>query len=183
MNIIKTHIQLPSYVSPCCGGMLNSPYVILPMVCTTCYSTHEMLPFTVQFRPGLPIFEQVVYAAKKAIVAGHLRPGDLFPSVRLLSKELKVNPNTAHKVVSHLAEIGMLVAAPGVGMIVAESREHNAAERTELLGNDIESVVVEAKRLGISLEDALTSFSMHWKQLSPDQLSSEPKPQGRSRKS
>jgi GntR family transcriptional regulator len=45
-----------------------------------------MMPFHVEFRPGATIYEQVVYAAKKAIMAGQLRPGDAFPSVRILSR-------------------------------------------------------------------------------------------------
>jgi|ERR1700757_4664024 len=59
-----------------------------------------MIPFRVDLRPGVSIYEQIVYAAKKAIISGQIRSGDPFPSVRVLSKELKINPNTAHKVVT-----------------------------------------------------------------------------------
>ena len=60
-----------------------------------------MIPFRVTFRAGAPLYEQVVYASVKAMVCGQLRPGDAYPSVRVLSRELKINPNTAHKVVAH----------------------------------------------------------------------------------
>lgn len=53
-----------------------------------------MIPFRVDFRPGVSLFEQVVYAAKRAIIAGQMWPGDAFPSVRVLGKDLKINPNT-----------------------------------------------------------------------------------------
>jgi len=65
-----------------------------------------MIPFHVEFRPGGTIYEQVVYAATKAMVSGELRPGDPFPSARTLSKELKINPNTAHKATSNLLSAG-----------------------------------------------------------------------------
>ena len=65
-----------------------------------------MLPFTVEFRPGEPVYEQVMYAVKKAIVLGQLGPGDRFPSVRALSQELRINPNTAHKIVAALTSDG-----------------------------------------------------------------------------
>ena len=78
-----------------------------------------MIPFRVHFRPGVSLYEQVVYAAKKAVISGQLRPGDPFPSVRTLSKELKINPNTAHKVVMHLVTAGLLATRPGVGTVVA----------------------------------------------------------------
>jgi GntR family transcriptional regulator len=65
-----------------------------------------MIPFDVEFKPGAPIYEQIVYAATKSIISRQLRAGDEFPSVRVLSKELKINPNTAHKVVARLADVG-----------------------------------------------------------------------------
>src|ERR1700761_4057999 len=99
-------------------------------------STH-VIPFRVQFRPGLSLFEQVVYASKKAMVAGQLRPGDAFPSVRTLSKELKINPNTAAKVVAYLVNEGLLETKPGVGTAVATIPDSSRQERTELLGHEI----------------------------------------------
>jgi GntR family transcriptional regulator len=124
-----------------------------------------VISFRVQFRPGSPIFEQVIYAAKKAVISGQMRPGDTFPSVRTLSRELKINPNTAHKVVAHLISAGLLETRPGMGTVVAALPRSTAAERTELLGTDIEQLVVEARKLGIELEDMIESISRHWRRL------------------
>ena len=125
-----------------------------------------MIPFRVQFRAGVSLFEQVVYAAIKAIVSGQLRPGDAFPSVRVLSKELKINPNTAHKIVAHLVNEGLLETKPGIGTVVAVLPDSTRKERTQLLGHEIEELVVEAKRLGIELAEMLDSFTAQWKRLS-----------------
>jgi GntR family transcriptional regulator len=124
-----------------------------------------VIPFHVHFRPGLSLYEQVVYAATKAMIAGQMRPGDPFPSVRVLSKELKINPNTAHKVVTYLVTTGLLETLPGIGTVVAVLPEASAAERTQLLGPEIEELVVEAKKLGITLEDMVASIGAHWKRL------------------
>ena len=124
-----------------------------------------MIPFRVDFRPGISIYEQIVYAAKKAIVAGQIRPGDSFPSVRALSRELKINPNTAHKVVTALSSAGLLQTQPGIGTAVAPIPEARNSERTQLLGPEIEQLVVEAKKLGIPMEDVLASVASHWKKL------------------
>lgn len=124
-----------------------------------------MIPFRVDFRPGLSLYEQIVYAAKKAMVAGQLQPGDVFPSVRALSRELKINPNTAHKVVTHLTTAELLETHPGIGTVVAERREATSAERGQLLGPEIEQLVVEAKKLGIPLNEVTDSVSAHWKRL------------------
>ena len=125
-----------------------------------------MIPFRVDFRPGISIYEQIVYAAKKAIISGQIRAGDAFPSVRALSREFKINPNTAHKVVSALLADGLLEAQPGIGTAVAPLPEARKSERTQLLGPEIEELVVEAKKLGIEVEDVLASVSVHWKRLS-----------------
>jgi GntR family transcriptional regulator len=90
----------------------------------------------------------------------------LFPSVRALSRNLKVNPNTAHKVVASLAASGLLETQPGIGTVVAALPEARKSERTQLLGPEMEQLVVEAKKLGIGIEDVLTSLSAHWKRLS-----------------
>jgi GntR family transcriptional regulator len=125
-----------------------------------------VIPFRVAFRPGVSLFEQIVYASKKAMVAGQLRPGDAYPSVRTLSKELKINPNTAHKVVAHLVSEGLLETRPGIGTVVAELPDSSRKERAELLGKEMEELVVEAKHLGIELEELLASISSHWRRLS-----------------
>src|SRR5882757_7256058 len=92
---------------------------LLDGYCTIRHNT-AVIPFRVEFRPGTSLYEQVVYAAKKALVSGQLRPGDPFPSVRTLSTELRINPNTAHKVVTQLLNEGLLEVRPGTGTAVAE---------------------------------------------------------------
>jgi len=126
-----------------------------------------MVPFRVTFRAGIPLFEQVVYAATRAMVSGQLRPGDAFPSVRTLSKDLKINPNTAHKIVAHLVNEGLLETRPGIGTVVAVLPDSTRKQRTELLGHEIEELVVEARRLGIELTEMLDSITAHWKRLTP----------------
>src|SRR5690348_2269306 len=124
-----------------------------------------MVPFRVEFRPGVSLYEQVVYAAKKAIVSAQLRPGDSFPSVRVLSRELKINPNTAHKIVAHLLHEGLLESRPGIGTVVAKLPETTQARRAELLGREIEELVVEAGKLAVPLKDILAAVETHWKRL------------------
>ena len=124
-----------------------------------------MIPFHVELRPGGPIYEQVVYAATKAMVAGRLRPGTPFPSVRTLSRELKINPNTAHKVIAHLLSVGLLETRPGQGTVVANRPGGTRAEKANLLDAQLEELVVEAKRLGVELEDLQAVIDKHWKRL------------------
>lgn len=124
-----------------------------------------MLPFSIELKAGLPLAEQILFAVKRAVVAGQLRPGDKFPSVRVLSQELKVNPNTAHKVVAALVAEGVLVTTPAVGSIVAERATGGRKERAELLGAEVERLVVEARKLGLELDDVSAALAAHWKKL------------------
>jgi GntR family transcriptional regulator len=125
-----------------------------------------VIPFRLVFQPGVALSEQIVYAATRAIVSGQLRAGDPFPSVRALSKELKINPNTAHKVVMQLTAQGLVEVLPGIGTVVAATLpKPTAAARSGLLGSELEGLVVEAKKLGMQLDDVLAAVARHWQRL------------------
>ena len=124
-----------------------------------------MLPFSVTLRSGEPPYRQVVYAATKAIVSGELLPGMSFPSVRELSQALKINPNTAQKVVAELVRDGLLEVKPGVGTLVTNGRRASAAERRALLSAEVEQLVVEARRLGLEREEVMAAVSARWAEL------------------
>src|SRR5215470_19423164 len=106
-----------------------------------------------QLKPGQSIFDQLVFAAKKAFISGDFASGQSFPSVRTLAAELKIHPNTAHKVVQYLIQEGWLESRPGLGTVVAERTETPSGERSTILQQQAEQIVVEAKRLGLSLGD------------------------------
>ena len=121
-----------------------------------------MLPFSISLRSGTPIHEQVVYAVRRAVVTGQLRAGDPFPSVRALSQALKINPNTAHKIIGTLTEEGLLAVRPGIGTVVAEARPGGSAGRRTILEQDAERLVVEARRAGVPLKDLMAAIKRHW---------------------
>lgn len=124
-----------------------------------------MIPFVVRFKSGKPVYEQVLLAVKRALTAGQLKPGDRFPSVRVLSQELRINPNTAHKIISTLIEDGLLKVQPGVGTVIDEIRPATAQQKQELLDQDIERLVVDARMLSLGLEDLLPAVQKTWRRL------------------
>ena len=137
--------------------------------CTISNNT-RVIPFRLNFQPGTSLYEQVVYAARKAIVSGQLRPGDPFPSVRTLSKELKINPNTAHKVILYLTNEGLVEIRPGIGTVVATLPKATASACAELLGGEMEALVVEAKKLGMRLEDVTAALAGHWELIGGERI-------------
>jgi DNA-binding transcriptional regulator YhcF (GntR family) len=135
-----------------------------------------MLPFPIKLRPGVSPYKQVVYAATKAVVSGELLPGSPFPSVRILSQELKINPNTAQKAVAELVRDGLLEMRPGVGSVVATWGPATPAERRELVGGELERLLVEAKRLGLTLSELQNAVAMSWRSLFESRDSAECEP-------
>ena len=124
-----------------------------------------MLPFTVEFARGHPVYEQLVYSVKKAILSGQLRPGDPFPSVRQLSAELRINPNTAQKAVAAMQEEGLLRAIPGIGTVVDGAARAPQGKRQDLLEKEVERLVVNAKRLSFGLDELQRAVAHHWRKL------------------
>ena len=125
------------------------------------HSTHVTLPrFTI--RPGESIFDQLVFAAKRAVLSGEYRPGQAFPSVRSLAAELKIHPNTAHKAVQFLIQEGWLEVRPGIGTVISEIPEARAAERKRVLQQQVEELVVDARRVGLRLNELQEAIDSHW---------------------
>jgi GntR family transcriptional regulator len=115
-----------------------------------------------EFKAGVPIYEQLLYAARKAIVSGEFSTGDAFPSVRALSAELRINPNTVHKALTALKDAGLIETVPGIGHRVAGMPEGSAKARAALLGPETEALVLRARELGVTRQELIASINKHW---------------------
>jgi GntR family transcriptional regulator len=120
-------------------------------------------PFKLKPNSTQSLFDQVVFAATKAILSGVLKPSDPFPSVRAMASDLKIHPNTAHKVIQHLIQERWLNASPGRGTTVAVPPKARSGDRQRLLNQDIEQLVVEARRVGADLDEVLNAIESRWK--------------------
>ena len=121
-----------------------------------------MTAFRFELRPGQSIFDQVVFAAKKAFIGGEFQAGQAFPSVRALAADLKIHPNTAHKVIQHLIQERFLEVRPGIGTVVADLPVARAGDRKRLLQGEVVELVVEAKRVGLELADVVEAIESQW---------------------
>ena len=126
--------------------------------------THILLPFPIELKPGLPISDQVVYAVEKAIVSGLLRPGDRFPSIRALSLDLRIHPNTTQKAVSALIDQGYLEVLPGIGTSVAQTLPTSSRD-TGVIKAEAERLVLQAKRMRLNLDDLQRILEGQWNKL------------------
>lgn len=106
----------------------------------------------------LPIYQQLGGQIRAAIARGELKPEDKLPSVRELSRELVVNPNTIARAYLELERAGLVVSRPGLGVFVNQPQADLSDEaRTRQLSELVDQLLVQAVHLGFSAE-ALQAF-------------------------
>ena len=113
----------------------------------------------------LPIYQQLGNQIREAIARGDLQPEAGLPSVRQLSKDLVVNPNTVARAYTELEREGLVVSRPGRGIYVAQPRvELTRAARDRKLTEQIDRLLTEAVHLGYSAEEVMTQMSRRVRQ-------------------
>jgi GntR family transcriptional regulator len=70
-----------------------------------------------------PIYLQLVQQVREGVARGISETGEKLPSVRQLSRELLVNPNTIARAYTELEREGVLIGRQGLGLFVAESQK------------------------------------------------------------
>ncbi|WP_127585133.1 GntR family transcriptional regulator [Paenibacillus koleovorans] len=122
-------------------------------------------------RSMMPIYEQIVQQLKESIAKGILQEGDKLPSVRELSAQLLVNPNTVAKSFQELERQGVIATLRGKGTFVAKPAASPGMERerTEHLQEELRAVIVEARHLGISREQFAAWTDEEWKRFGGDE--------------
>ncbi len=109
----------------------------------------------------VPIYEQIVDQIKTMIRNGNLKENDNLPSVRSLSKDLKISALTVKKAYDSLEEEGFTITVHGKGTYVAAANaELLLEEQKKELEADLELAVLKGRRFGISDEDIRSLFEL-----------------------
>lgn len=109
----------------------------------------------------IPIYEQIVDQIKTLIRSGQLKENDNLPSVRTLSKELKISALTVKKAYDALEEEGFTITVHGKGTYVAAvNTELLLEEQKKELEADLEQAIEKGRRCGISDEDIKSLFEL-----------------------
>ena len=112
--------------------------------------------FSIDPNNGVPIFDQIVRQVKFAIAEESLIAGQLLPSVRQLSQQLTLNPNTVARAYLQLQSENLLEALRGRGLIVTqEATERCKSIRRELIADRLNSVLAEALHSGLAAKEIL----------------------------
>ena len=112
---------------------------------------------TLNFSSGVPIYRQIVQLLSGKILSGALSPGEKIPSIRDVTAELNVNPNTVAKAYRELELAGLIETRRGMGCFVAERNDARRTltdeEKRRHLDTLFASLVTSAGMLGISEQD------------------------------
>ena len=105
-----------------------------------------------------PIFQQIIEIIESDIITGVYQTDDLIISTTQISKVYSVNPTTAVRAISKMADAGILYKKRGIGMCVAEgARERITARRKGVfLNQTIANLLAEAKTLGITVDELVS---------------------------
>ena len=109
----------------------------------------------------VPIYEQIMDQIKTAIIAGELQEGENLPSVRGMSKELKISALTVKKAYDNLEQEGFTVTVHGKGTFVAAiNPELRQEEHRKEVETNLEQAVSKGIRCGLSREEIRSLFEI-----------------------
>lgn len=104
------------------------------------------------YRDSAPIHSQIRDGLRRLIVSGALAPGEKLPSIRAMSMELVINPNTIRRAYTDLEEEGMIHSVPGQGSFAGgpDASAPEGLRREELMG--------QLRELNVSREELIQAI-------------------------
>lgn len=108
----------------------------------------------VNYRDPRPIYLQLKDSLKKQILSGVLAEGEKLPSVRELSAQLAVNPNTIQRAYRELESEGYICSVPGKGSF-AGALPHAVSAQQEALKQQFLSAAAELLQMGVPGDDLI----------------------------
>lgn len=124
--------------------------------------------FSIDTNNGIAIYEQIVRQVKFAIAEDSLRPGQMLPSLRALSVQLALNPNTVARAYQQLQSEGVLESVRGVGMMVCQGASKICREeRRTIIADRLRTVLSEALHGGLESSEIEDIVRKQLRELEP----------------
>ena len=106
-----------------------------------------------------PVYEQICDQIEKLIGAGLLKEGEQLPSVRSLSIQLSVNPNTIQKAYGELDSKGIVGSVPGKGCYVMPGARAILRELAKKRLSEITAISAELLAAGVTKEEIIDAVN------------------------
>ena len=114
---------------------------------------------------SIPLYEQIKNAIKENILKNKVKEGEQLPSVRTLSKDLKVSILTVKKAYDELEEEGFVESRQGLGTFVAgKDSEVKREEMQKELENHLQEAIKLSADLDLDKETILELFEFLYKE-------------------
>ena len=110
--------------------------------------------FTIDKLSRTPIYEQLIAQFEYGILSGEIAPDGKLPSVRELSQELSVNPNTLQRAYAEIERRGLCYSVPGSGRYLTKDALLHPKSDAEQKINAFADLTAALKKLGVT-KDAL----------------------------
>lgn len=109
--------------------------------------------FTIDIADRTPLFLQLVNKTEEYVRIGVLKPGDRLPSVRKLTAEIGINPNTIQKAYDELSSRGIVESAAGRGSFITKNSVEILRERARKRLPELTELVRELHSSGLDGEE------------------------------
>lgn len=105
-----------------------------------------------KFDGSTPIYLQIKCEIENAIIFGSLTEEGAVPSIRVMAKQYRLNPQTISNAISELLNEGILFKKRGIGMFVEKGAQKKLKAKTyeEFIEADLQKMITKSRSLGIS---------------------------------
>lgn len=117
-----------------------------------------------KFSPS-PIYLQVIEQFEELIFSDVLNSEQQLPSVRMLSKELGINPNTLQRAYTEMESLNLCISVPGSGRYVSKEAKVIIAKKKRESLKGLKQIVKDAKQSGSSLDDIIKLIEKAYKEV------------------
>ena len=111
--------------------------------------------FQVDMMSRTPVYEQIIEQAERYVLNHLLSSGDKLPSVRQLSMELSINPNTIQKAYTELDRKGILQSVPGKGCFISGNAFQIITQNSREKMKELTAILKELALAGITQEQII----------------------------
>ena len=115
--------------------------------------------YDIDLQSRIPLYEQVYKKIVELVANKVLKPDDQLPSVRVLAKELGVNPNTVSKAYLQLENDKIIYTLAGRGSFISSLDVGKVQEKILV---KVDSALEEAYNVGIDKEKIIERVDKKW---------------------
>ena len=112
-----------------------------------------MFRFRLDGSSGVPPYLQLVHQVRQSLLLGYLEEGDRLPTVKDVSADLAINPNTVVKAYRQLEHEGLAGGRPGQGTFITATSSTALPEEQQILRASLEEWLRAAEEAGLSGEE------------------------------